>query len=97
MKRILNKSRWLALAVLLLAGGCVTGPLRSRLVGPAKSATVEWTKGSPYWFVPFMGTWGVVADIGLVAGDTAVKTPLNLFVAPFSRECNIIVAFSHFK
>ncbi len=83
MKRILNKSRWLALAVLLLAGGCVTGPFRSRLIGPGESATVEWTEGNPAWLVPFTGMWGVVADVTVFACDTALKTLLVFTIGPF--------------
>ncbi len=83
-----------ALSALLLAGGCVTGPFRTRLVGPAKSATVEWAKGNPDWLIPFMGTWGVLSDVMITAGDTAFKIPVNLVVGPLTPECNLIVGLA---
>jgi len=72
MKPILTT---LTVILLLIAQGCVTGPVRYKTVGRYEYATVEWTRRASAATKPFAFIGGAATDI-IIAGADTVFTPL---------------------
>lgn len=64
------------LVLLLLATGCVNGPIRYKTLGFRKYAIVEMFKRSPLALKPLAGATGVVVDSSVLVVET-VAAPLT--------------------
>ena len=60
---------------MLIAAGCVSGPLRYKTLGNHTYGTAEFTKRATPIAKPIAAAAGLITDAGLIAADTVV-TPI---------------------
>ena len=63
------------LCLMLIAPGCVSGPLRYKTLGNHTYGTVEFTKRATPIAKPVAAAAGLITDAGLIATDTVI-TPI---------------------
>ena len=63
---------------MLIAMGCVSGPLRSKTLGNHTYGTVEFTKRATPIAKPLAAAAGLVTDAGLIATDSVITPVISI-------------------
>ena len=66
------------LCLMLIAPGCVSGPLRYKTLGNHTYGTVEFTKRATPIAKPVAAAAGLITDAGLIATDTVITPFISI-------------------